>query len=404
MKLHSIFGFCALFCCIQIGAADQSSDLCATAPVAIERASAIRGLRIKTQVPCLAQDKGAVKAFLDETIEQDLPPKKLTMEQLAYRAIGMIPDNFEYGSGLVQFLVSQLGGYYDPKRKRFVMAAWLPAAVQEPVAVHELTHALQDQYYDLGKLLDPKSENSDQSVALSALIEGDATAVMLDNERQLHGMQPIEKDSNIDALILQQVLGASFASQASDVPESLQAMLIFPYTSGLRFVHTLLRKGGYREVGQAYARPPNSTREILHPSEYLVKSFTPNIPQPSEIEGASSDYLPEYLDVVGEFGVSSLLSNGAKTKKLGPTAASGWVGDKLGVFPEKDRKRLVSWKTRWESGGDAREFYDAYRALIEEKYHKAISDSFTELTTDKSIRAVIQGTEVSVQIVVSSGS
>lgn len=386
-----------------MAAAEQPSDLCALAPVAIEQASAIRGLQIKNQVPCLVQDKGAVKAFLDETIEQDLPPQKLAMEQLAYRAIGMIPDNFDYGSGLVQFLVSQLGGYYDPKRKRFVMAAWLPAVVQEPVAVHELTHALQDQYYDLGKLLDPKSDNSDKSVALSALIEGDATAVMLDHERQLHGMPPIANDSSIDALILQQVLGASFASQTSGVPESLQAMLIFPYTSGLRFVHSLLRKGGYREVGQAYTRPPNSTREILHPSEYLAKSFTPSIPSTNEIDGALSDYLPEYSDVLGEFGISSLLSNSARTRRRGPKAAAGWIGDKLGVFPERDGKRLVSWKTRWESEEDAREFYDAYREFIEERYHKTIGDPFSQVTPEKAMRATIQGKEVSVQVVIISG-
>ena len=42
--------------------------------------------------------------------------------------------------------------------------------------VHELTHALQDQHFDLTKL-DDAVETSGEDFALTALVEGDATSV-----------------------------------------------------------------------------------------------------------------------------------------------------------------------------------------------------------------------------------
>lgn len=396
---------CALSVCVALGVApcavaQNGADLCALAPVALERASDIRGLRIKQPVPCLVQDKDAVKGFLDETIERDLPPQKLQMEQIAYRAIGMIPDDFDYGTQLVQFLVSQLGGYYDPKKKRFVMAAWLPALVQETVAVHELTHALQDQYYDLGALLDPTSDNSDRSMATSALVEGDASAVMVDNERRARGLAGIEKEGNIDMLVLQQVLGAGFASPTGGVPESLKAMLLFPYTSGLRFVHAVLRTGGYSAVGRAYSRSPSSTREILHPEEYLANSFTPNIPKAEELPGVTSDDRPVYTDVVGEFGISSLFSNESRTRQRAAQAAVGWVGDRVGVFSAREKRQRVSWLVRWESEQDAREFLDTYREYIEARYQVVLGGEVQVVTPTKSIRLTQRGAEVSIDITV----
>ena len=45
--------------------------------------------------------------------------------------------------------------------------------------VHEFTHALQDQYFDLNTLLSPQVEdNPDQALAVTSLVEGDATASM----------------------------------------------------------------------------------------------------------------------------------------------------------------------------------------------------------------------------------
>jgi hypothetical protein len=323
----------------------------------------------------------------------------MEMEQLAYRSIGLIPDDYDYGKSLVSFLVSQLGGYYDPKRERFVMAAWLPSSVQETVAVHELTHALQDQHYNLKKFLDAKSDNGDRSLAYSALIEGDATAVMLDNDRRLKHMPQLDKEQNIESSILMQILGMNIGG--GGVPESLKAILIFPYTSGLRFVHAILRVKGYKGLEEAYRRPPQSSREILHPEEYLAGTLRLEIPTEAEVtQGASEkDQLVviEYSDVIGEFGIASLFSNSAVAADARARAPVGWKGDRLAVYAPRDGRRTVRWLTRWESERDAEEFRQAYSLFIEDRYKTRVGSGETSLSDAKSIEITANAREVFVQ-------
>lgn len=379
--------------------AEPAVDLCGISSLALTRASEIRGLAVLKAIPCIAQDKTQVREFLEETIRTELPTSKMEMEQLAYRSIGIIPDDYDYGKSLVSFLVSQLGGYYDPKRERFVMAAWLPSSVQETVAVHELTHALQDQHYDLNRFLDGRSDNGDRSLAYSALIEGDATAVMLDNDRRLKHMPQLEKEQNIESSILMQILGMNIGG--GGVPESLKAMLIFPYTSGLRFVHAILRGNGYKGLDSVYQRPPQSTREILHPEEYLSGTLKLEIPTEGELAQGDSEKgksaAIEYSDVIGEFGIASLFSNSAVAADARTRASVGWKGDRLVVCAERDGRRIVRWLTRWESERDAAEFHQAYSSFVEDRYKTRLGSGEVSLSNAKSIEIRVSQREVLIQ-------
>ncbi len=378
--------------------ADTATSLCDISRTALQEASSIRGLVTKQDVPCAVQDKPQVEAFLHETIAVELPPQKLQMEEIAYKAIGLIPESFEYSKELVAFLVSQIGGYYDPKRKQFVMAAWLPATVQRGVAVHELTHALQDQHFNLRSLLNLKSGTTDTDIAISALIEGDASAVMFDSERRVLGERALKDTPSVDSLVLMQVLGANVGAQSGEVPDSLKSLLIFPYTSGLRFAHALLRAGGYERITQAYVRLPNSSREVLHPEDYLAGTFTPRSPLPSELPGATSAYQPEYSDVIGEFGIASLFTGSPATKPNAAASARGWIGDRVGLFPLKDSKREVSWLTRWESDAEAAEFFKAYSAFVEERYATKLTKGIKDLSSTKSIQIAQHNNSVTIRL------
>ena len=179
--------------------------------------------------------------------------------------IGFIPLDFNYQQGLIDLYLSQLGGYYDPEKRHFVMAAWMPVMLQTTIAVHELTHALQDQYFNLATFTDQNKYTSDQLMARSALVEGDATLVMLDYQRRLMGQAGLESDKSVSGVMLQNIIGASMMAPMANVPSSLQNLLIFPYTSGLRFAHEFLKDGGYKRLDKIFRSPPRSTEEILHP-------------------------------------------------------------------------------------------------------------------------------------------
>jgi hypothetical protein len=50
-------------------------------------------------------------------------------------------------------LLAHTAGFYDPRHKTMFMANWVDPAAQKLVLSHELTHALQDQSFDLWKFM-----------------------------------------------------------------------------------------------------------------------------------------------------------------------------------------------------------------------------------------------------------
>lgn len=395
--VYIVLGLLSAFC---VARADelrsaQNQTLCAISREALSGASVVRELPLKADVPCVVEDRVAVANFIQETIKEDLPSQKLAQEEIVYKAIGLIPDTFDYQHALVDFLVSQIGGYYNPKRKLFVMAGWLPGSVQGSVAVHELTHALQDQHYDLSSIMNTERATTDSGLAASALVEGDASAVMFDYERKRRGQNALKDLDSVDSMLLLQVLGLGLAG---DVPESLKALLIFPYTSGLRFVHASLRRGGYGALHRVYLHRPSTTREILHPDQYLAGSFSPQIPADSDLEGAPLGVAPEYSDVLGEFGISSIFRGTPSTKDRGTRAAAGWVGDKLALFPAQNGVRIISWLTRWEDPREALEFASLYREYLGAVYKKEVGLGEVALSPSRKIKLTTRGRDVSLVV------
>ena len=340
--------------------AASSDELCVIADSAIIAASKIRGLKQKKKVPCYVRDKDKVKQYLLDTIEEKMPVEKLKNEGTLYKALGFLPNNFDYKNGIVELYLSQLGGYYDPEDDYFVMAAWMPAVLQTTIAVHELTHALQDQEFDLAVLIDPLKGTSDQLMARSALVEGDATAVMFDYSRNVMGQPGLAAQDNVDSIIMQNVAGAAFMTGMNTTPSSLQYMLLFPYTSGLRFAHHLLKKGGYKEIDKAFRELPGTTEEVLHPEKYYSTAKDYVLITDEEVLKNYPNTKIVYKDTFGEFSVSALLSTFTKDHLKAAKAAAGWGGDLAAILSEENGKSFVVWDTRWDSNKDAEEFFTAY--------------------------------------------
>ena len=105
--------FCTCWCTFVF--ADDKP--CEIVKPAIEAASSIRLLAIKKAVPCFVQDRESVRSHIMALVDEKTPPAKMHLEGLTYKALGLIPDSFNYEKGLIDLYVSQLGGYYDPEHK-----------------------------------------------------------------------------------------------------------------------------------------------------------------------------------------------------------------------------------------------------------------------------------------------
>ena len=132
-------------------------DRCSLAPEALKVAEEIRGLSPKRAVPCKVKDKAQVLTSLNQIIEREVTPEKIKNEELIFKKLKVIPNDFNYKEGLLKLYTSQLAGFYDPIEEYYVTASWLPEIMQTPIAVHELVHALQDQHYNLDDFIDSKN-------------------------------------------------------------------------------------------------------------------------------------------------------------------------------------------------------------------------------------------------------
>jgi hypothetical protein len=352
----SLLSSLILFSIVPPAEAVEGAD-CEIAKTAIEQASAIRGLAVVRSVTCKLQSKEEVEAYLRQTIRERITSSRIENEALVYKLTGLIPWEFKYREGLISLYTDQLGGYYDPYREYYAMAQWLPSVMQMPVAVHELTHALQDQHFAIESILAPSGQTSDQLMARSALIEGDAMLVMLDHRFSQTSEPLLEQRDSVSTFIAEYLAGVSLQGAGTDSPRGLRTSLIFPYTSGLRFAHALLRDGGYKRIDQAYRELPNTTEQILHPEIYLEKSQnfqTFEMPESIPLVGERV-----YSDRLGEFLISTLLSTWLDAGEAA-VASAGWNGDAIAIYRSKAGGRAAAqWRTAWDSIEDAREFFEA---------------------------------------------
>lgn len=122
--------------------------------------------------------------------------------------------------------------------------------------------------------------------------------------------------------------------------------------------------GGYEALTEAYADPPKSTAQILHPELFMGQRVDPiEVQWPSvEVNGAA----PASDNVLGEMGMRIMLSesvDGVAAER----AAAGWAGDRYLVYGNDAEWHLL-WKTLWRTPEDAEEFAAALQSYAGKRY------------------------------------
>jgi hypothetical protein len=217
------------------------SDLLKAADEMVQAAARLRDLQPKAPIARGIKSREEISQYLNEQIRGNYSDAELQQEGKLLRTIGLIPASMDYRDFVLKLLSEQVAGFYDPERKTFFIASWLSVEEQKPVMVHELDHALQDQYFDISRILkeDRRQHNDDKALAHAALFEGDATVVMLN-----HVLEPVKR--NFSQLPdLAPAMGALLASMQSQfsifksAPPFLQETLFFPYGNGASFLQKM---------------------------------------------------------------------------------------------------------------------------------------------------------------------
>jgi hypothetical protein len=230
-------------------------------PIAAE-VEQLRGLTYKHAVPVHFLSGKAFEQAVG--VDAKLSAKdraEFAQEAGIFRALGLLNGDVNLVKALDVESKSSTLAYYDFHKKEIVVRGTKIDVSHRVTLAHELTHVLQDQYFDINKLEDraSKSDTGDES-ALRAIIEGDAVRIedkykakLSKAERQAYDVEQAAEGSRVSAGL-------------ASVPQVLQFLEAAPYEFGPLTLKMLEKLGGNQRINDAFKRPTPSTRLFVQPA------------------------------------------------------------------------------------------------------------------------------------------
>ncbi|MBC8028960.1 MAG: hypothetical protein H7Z16_02520 [Pyrinomonadaceae bacterium] len=420
--------------------ASRNAAIVATTSAVLKETSEIRELAILRPVRSGAESRADIERMLVRNLDKQRTPAEMHATELSLRKFGLAPSEFKYRPFIIKLLTEQVAGYYDTKEQRFRLADWLDLEGQKPVMAHELTHALQDQHFNLKRFEKWPRGDSDAEIAAHALIEGDATLAMT--------MYMLKYPMVALAFTKSLAAGGISTEQYDLAPRAIRESLIFPYLNGSQWATQVYKRGGWAAVSKAYTNLPLSTEQIIHSEKYFsyerpIKVALPDVTnllsagtgvsnqqsaiskQPSPISNSpfpgtagvppaprtrssksgaiASRPLPPprklptahrplpndawhriESDVNGEWSYYLILDQFLNSPSESKRAAAGWGGDRYELYEGPGGQVFLAQLTAWDTDDDASEFFDAYVKRTKLRYAQA---SPVELASaDKDLR------------------
>ncbi len=265
--------------------------------------------------------------------------------QAQLAAIGLLPSGVDLVDAVSSLQSSGVLAYYDPKTKRVVVRGQELMPATEVTLAHELTHALQDQHFNLTRMR-RVAEREHASAALTALVEGDARRV-----DQLYADQlPAARRASYEQSRAEESSRASDSIRAAGVPDSLVALFQSPYLLGPPMLEVATSLDGKGAVDELFRDPPRSDSAFLTPTSLADDDDTVKVDRPKLRDGERADGKP---DVFGAFGLYLMLSS-----RIDPVralaVADGWGGDAMITLRRGDTACVrATFAGRSDAEGDA---------------------------------------------------
>jgi hypothetical protein len=274
-------------------------------------------------------------------IEEDLDPGETRRDELLLATLGLIESGTDLAGLYADLYSEQVSGFYDSETGEMVVPIGEEelSQLQKLTLVHELTHALTDQYFGFGdeRMRLDEQQQYERLAALTAVAEGDAT------------------------LVETLYLGSLSTEEQRRTPRFLQELLLFPYSTGADFVTTIWELGGFESVNDLYEDPPTTTEHIFHPADFVAGE--------SPIDVVAGDFVPEGYDVVeastwGQAAFRAMFGQ-ALDDAVATAAAVGWGGDTYRLMWDGGSEIVFDLVYAADSSVDLTEMYDTLVAFVE---------------------------------------
>ncbi len=342
----------------------------------LHTAEKYRGLKALKPVSAGSLSVRALKRQMTESLPRDSSPQELKALEVSLKAFGLIPEALDLRRYLPELLSSQVAGFYDPEKKYLAMVD-MPGGIsgkgreageEDMILVHELTHALQDQHFDLHRF-ESHDLLSDAGTARGALVEGDAMLTMMDANLRMNIEALPGTDAAMSALMQdpEKLMAATpdlpGVKEMAAAPAWIRDTLLFSYLQGSVFCLSTRHRGGQALLDYAFKTdPPRSTEQILHPEKWHTRRDDPVVLRFPDLAAELPGYRKAAEGEMGELSLRIFLRQELKSTDRAYAAAAGWGGDRFAVY-EKAGARLVVWITEWDGEADAVEFRTALQGL-----------------------------------------
>ena len=372
---------------------EQAKQLFSLVDELIQFSSDETGLPIKSTVKRQIISRETVESTLKKKFDEDESAKRLQQGEIVLKKFGLLDRDFSLKPFLLALLKEQIEAYYDPKTKTVYMLDWVNVEEQKPVLAHELTHALQDQHSNLEKWTNQTPDvvsvnyagdvdrvsKDEMDTAREAVVEGQATAVMMDYMLKPMG-KSLVKDPEVIEAIGQQMNGAESSPVLARAPLLLSESLLFPYREGLSFEQDVwMDQGQTAAFAGTLDHPPTSSWEIINPREY-EKRHAPSVPLMPNIHPLVDPLYKPYD--IGQFGqldlriLVQIFGGEEAARHLTPAWDGGiyWAGQLLSAkTPEAKAKTdslAIFYLSSWKNAASAQAFAELYADELQRKYDR----------------------------------
>ncbi|CAB4861101.1 unannotated protein [freshwater metagenome] len=311
------------------------------------------------------------EAVILQDFADDLFVRSLLAQAELLTVLELIPSGTDY-VGIVRARMGEgiIGMYVPANGELYVRGTTMTPYVTSTV-VHELTHALDDQRFELDSKAIADGD-ADRSFALSALAEGSAQMV-----EQAY-LDALTVDDMAQLIGEQRDYGRQMHFPAA--PISVNELMQDQYSLGLTFVDGLVHRGGLAALDAAFRDPPESTEQVLHPDKFSARDPIVSVAVPP------SDGTVQASGTMGEQTLIELL-NAELAPATARAAAAGWGGDRYVLFTTATQE-CVRIDVASDSVADAHELQAAFRSWAIRQHDATVTAPGTQLVRVTACRAM----------------
>lgn len=241
-------------------------------------------------------------------------------------ALGLVDPDVDVVQAMRALTGGGVIGFYDPETGELVVRGAAITPHVRTVIAHELTHALDDQHFELDRP-DLEDAEDESYFGFSALVEGNArrienayAATLTDDEQRAAYEEQVALAGDVDL---------------SAIPFVLVEQITAPYELGEGFVEAVIDAGGQARLDQAFAEPPTTSEQVVEPDTFLAGEGAVEVPPPT-VEGEVVEQ-----GALGQVLVTQVLE-GELERDAVAEAAAGWGGDWGVAWRDGDRRCLTS--------------------------------------------------------------